>query len=294
MLVIASRARRLLPMAAALAAISAPAGASAQPTSECVEAFETSQKLRKRGKLLEATEALITCSQPTCPEVLAKDCTDWYAEVQASVPTVTLSAQDTRGRLLTGARVYVGERLIAARLDGRAIAMDPGLHEFRFEIPGKDPVKIPILLGEGEKNKAVIGEFPSPEEPLPELAPAPAVEAPAFVPSSPKRPPYAAYVVGGLGILAVGGGVALRVIGAGEYDELEADCKPDCTDDDIAPVKFKYTASTIALGVGGAALLGSAVLFIVHGASPRKEWAAVSVAPAPHGDGALGSITGRF
>lgn len=290
-----SRHRTLLPasVVVALAVFSAPA--RAETPAECVQEFESSQTLRKQGKLLEAAEALIACSQPSCPEVLAKDCTDWYAEVQASLPSVTVGARDDRGRTLSNARVYRGDALFAERLDGRAIAMNPGLHQFRFEVPERGAVVVEVLLAEGEKNKPVIGEFPSPVEPRAELPAATRVElAEVHHPERPRRPPHAAYIAGGIGVLALGSGVALRLMGASEYDDLEAECAPDCTNDQIDPVRFKYTASTIALGLAGAALLTSGVLFVIHGTSSRREWTGLSITPAPRGSGALGGVTGRF
>lgn len=265
----------------------------AEDSAKCVQSFENAQKLRKEGKLLRASEELILCSQPTCPAFISKECTTWFSEVQASQPSVTFSAKEG-DRLLNEVRVSIDGEVVTERIDGRSIPVDPGLHEFKFEVAGREPVIVRSLAVEGNKNAVITAEFP----PVVEETPPPAApESPPVmsVTTTKQRPPVLAFVIGGVGVLGVGAGVALRVLGAREYSDLEKECKPNCASSEVDRVKLKYTLSDVAFGVGGAAIVTAGVMLLLNGGSSEPEQqTGVTVAPTLRGTGATALWTGRF
>ncbi|MGK3983752.1 hypothetical protein WME99_11990 [Sorangium sp. So ce136] len=198
-----ARARPALALLLAAALSLAGASARAQPSKRaCAAAYERAQGLRRDGKLIAAREALIACSQPTCPAAAVADCGPWLAEVEKSLPSVVIAAREAGGRERLDVRVLVDGRLLAAALDGKALPVDPGPHTFRYEPAGGPAVEERVLIREGEKNRAItviLGAPPAggPSSPRPIVAPAapgaPPSNAPsAPSPSVPSAPPPAA------------------------------------------------------------------------------------------------------
>ena len=85
-----------------LVAAHAQGGSPADAKQECVSAYESGQRMKQRGALLEAREQFLSCAQPTCPEALASDCSRFLDEVELDIPSVVLSAVALAG--LSGLR----------------------------------------------------------------------------------------------------------------------------------------------------------------------------------------------
>ncbi len=128
--------RTWLAGALALSVLSLSGGASAAKPEglkqQCVEAYEQTQSLRKSASLRSARASALTCAQAGCPAVVKKDCAAWLTELDQSLPSVVLSARDKAGQETTAVRVFVDNEPLVERLDGRAVALDPGAHTFRF------------------------------------------------------------------------------------------------------------------------------------------------------------------
>src|SRR5436190_10800713 len=73
--------------------------------SACVSAAEQAQRQRAAGRLLEARASLQICSREVCPSVVRSDCLRWRADVEGSIPTIVLRAQDPRGQDLSDVKV---------------------------------------------------------------------------------------------------------------------------------------------------------------------------------------------
>jgi hypothetical protein len=227
----------------------------------CVSAYERAQDLRRTGKLIDAREALITCSQPACPSAATIDCTRWLGEVEQSLPSVVVSAHDARGREVSDLRVLVDGAPLPAAPSGLATPIDPGAHTFRYESSLGPAIEERITIREGEKNRAVsvtLGPAPSP---------AAASGAPSSAASS--RPvPALAWVLGGVG---VAGFAVLAGFGASslaDENALRETCAPHCALDDVHAIRVKHTLADIGLGVGVASLGVATVLFFTRPAVP--------------------------
>jgi hypothetical protein len=132
---------RVLSSVLACVLSSATALAQEAPTTnaECARAYEDGQVQRKSGRLVEARSTLQLCARDECPDFIRADCVSWYGEVQGEVPTLVFAAR-SQGRDLADVRISLGDRVMAARLDGQAIELDPGEYDFRFEAAGMQPL----------------------------------------------------------------------------------------------------------------------------------------------------------
>jgi hypothetical protein len=124
----------------------------------CSDASDRGQSLRNEGKLGAAKAAFTECAADACPAAIRKDCSSWSSELDAAIPTVVFGAK-LGGKDVTGVRVTMdGARLVDV-LDGRPVAVDPGLHVFRFDIEGQTPIEKSVLVKQGEKNRALEATF---------------------------------------------------------------------------------------------------------------------------------------
>jgi hypothetical protein len=123
---------------AALLAITTPRTARAEDPkkAECAAAYEKSQEQRASGKLREARESLVVCSQAVCPAFVQSDCVQWLTEVQHDMPTVVISAKDKNGEDTVAVHVTLDGEVLMQQLDGTATPINPGMHKFRFELEG--------------------------------------------------------------------------------------------------------------------------------------------------------------
>jgi hypothetical protein len=173
----------------------APSARAADPTpAECISAVDTGVKLRGQGKLLDARDTLVTCTSPKCPATVRSECEKDVEEVNRALPSVVFAPKDASGSdVLTPVKVSMDGKPLADHLDGRAIAVDPGTHEFTFETSGAPPVKKSLMIHEGEKDRRETVSFAAASAAPPAAAtPAPAPTTPAPAPagdtsSSPDR-----------------------------------------------------------------------------------------------------------
>jgi hypothetical protein len=196
----------------------ATTSALATPATEkaCFDAAATGQKLRKVGKLKEADEKFLRCAEANCPGEVVTDCTKWHTEVTALLPSVTLSAKNGEGKDLIDVRVFLDGTSVASQLDGKAIVADPGVHEFRFEVSGEPPITERVVLNEGEKVRKVSVRFGSKNTNEDDKK-----GDDRKGDAGTKPLPIGAFIVGGVGLAAVGVGAALYLTGAADYP---ADC----------------------------------------------------------------------
>ncbi len=193
---------------------------------------------------------------------------------------------------------------------GSAIAVDPGEHIVEATAPGFEPWSTKVTVGAEADTKSVT---------VPALVPAAGKEASGGAQgaetagdagtsgasggastgsSGGSGMRTAAFVVGGVGVVALGVGGVLGGLAASDAGQLEKRCpKGACGKDDqplLEGARTKATVSTIGIGVGAAALGAGVVLFFLS-RSPSKEAAQkAQIVPSfgPTGGGA--SLVGRF
>jgi hypothetical protein len=128
-----------------------------------VAANEAAQTLRQSGKLDAARQQLRACVAAACPAVLRDDCAQRLDELQRAQPTVVFDVKDAAGHDVATVRVSVDGRLVAERVDGTAMPLDPGEHEVRFDAApaareeGSSPLSGQRLVGLGVAGAGAAG-----------------------------------------------------------------------------------------------------------------------------------------
>ena len=251
--------------------------------------FDRGQKAQSDRALRRALADLIVCAQESCPSVLRADCAGVLAEVRSALPTIVFAADDGNGHELTDVQVHAGQELLAPSLDGRAIAVDPGNLELRFESPGLPPVVTTRMIREGEKSRvirvslggrgAAAGGDSGGDRVRPTAA-------------SPKRSTLGWVLPGSLaavGLAGLGLALAMRLRFDGRVDDLRGSCAPDCTQAQRSDLSGTLVASNVALGAGlGVLALGVVSWFVTapssgSSTSPGSTTRATSGALVPGG-----------
>ncbi len=264
-------------LATTVAAV-APATARAQDKAACAASYEKAQVERQKDHLRASREQLLVCSQPSC-SVLQKDCVQWLSEVEAALPSVVFEATGPDGRDAVDAQVTCDGAPVVSRIDGKAVVMDPGLHRCRFEMGGmgRDDQ---IVLHEGEQRRPWRISFATGATPS-----APMTNETAERSSS---APLWPWVVGGLGIAAIGVGSYFELHGFALKSDLDA-CKGHCSPSSVDATRAAFVTGDVTIGVGLAAVAIAAIVLVTHSpGTPSGAEAWLTLRPG----GAL--VEGRF
>ncbi|MBI5532328.1 MAG: hypothetical protein HY898_06420 [Deltaproteobacteria bacterium] len=283
---------RLLVVACGLATLAPLAGHAGEPPKpdikkQCVSSYGEAQRLRRDGKLREAREQLILCSQISCPASLRNECVPWLSQVEASMPSIVIDARDPKGRETSSVKLFVDGTLLAERADGRSIDIDPGEHSVRFQYEDKT-IEDKIVVREGEKNRKLHADFSKVAAPPPAAsssAATPPPEPPPDEPKSGKKQPILAYALGGVGVLALGSFAIFGLSGKSKENDLTSNCAPNCAQGDVDTMRTRYLIADISLGVGVVSLGVATWLYLSHTkkANPPASAAWIDVSPAPGG-----------
>ncbi|MCW5833420.1 MAG: hypothetical protein KIS78_13540 [Labilithrix sp.] len=257
-------------------ATAAPATAAEQDADVCTSSYEHAQVMMKPSpgqpaRLVQAREQLHTCLRSGCKDWMVADCSRWLPEVDARIPTVVFSARNTAKRDLIDVRVTTpGGEELAARLDGRAIEMEPGEQSFVFVGPDGVKVERHVLVREGEKAQSVAAVFDATAEELAALSPATGTTAPA-VDRGPRTSTstlqYVGYGAAGAGVIGLGVGAVFGVSALMKKGDANCDASGECDDPHLSDARSAARTATIGFIAGGVLLAGG--LSLVLFAPPR-------------------------
>ncbi len=264
---------------------SLPARAADPTKDQCIDANETAQALRRGARLRDAEQRLLVCVSASCPGPVRDDCAQRLTELRAVMPTVVFIVKDDADQDLSDVRVTMDDQPLASKLDGTAIAIDPGQHRFVFEAAGRQREERSLVIREGEKDRhervvlVAAQVATAPAAPVPESTqPAPIEVEPAGKDGKAQR--VAGLVVGGVGVAGVVVGSVFGILAKSTYNRGLGTCHnsdpSQCTDTGVADGKSAHsqaTVSTVAFIAGGALLGGGALLYFT---APR---AGVTVSP---------------
>ena len=264
--------------------------ASAAPPSEvataCMQSADRAQVLRRQGKLGAARTALRTCADASCPAVVRDDCRIWTAELQAAQPTVVFAVRGKSGLDLPDATVLVDGDVFVEHLDGRARPLDPGPHDVEVRAPSEAPVRLRIVVHEGEKQRVVPVVFPG-------ASSGSSSGSSSRQPTAETRSPITpwVYVTGGVAAAGLVGFAVLGLSALAGHDALEDGCARtrSCTDDQIDAnrARFWMTDASLLVGLVGAGLTG----WLIYDHSRR---AGVHVSARFQGGGPFLRLDARF
>jgi hypothetical protein len=309
-------ARALLTTATLFGLLTAGTAAHADSKQECAAAYEKTQALRETGQLRDARLQAIACSAPTCSAYVTRDCLQWLTEIDGILPTVVFTADDGAGADIVAVRVTVDGQTAAAKLDGKAVSLDPGEHVVRFEMAGAPAIEQKVLIRQGEKNRRLAASFkkappltpPAQPPTAPPVKPtvAAASEAP-FVPEpAPRRGgvPTWAWIAGGAGVAALGVSAGFGASALGAQSKLVTACGgnpalcPKSTQAVTVPLADQRTLDRnvfLGLAAAGVVGIGAAILGIAT-APPKASSPQTSLVVAPYGSstGAGLALQGLF
>jgi hypothetical protein len=271
---------------------SSPGVARADRIDACIGKAEEGQRLRVQGKLTRARESILACSQADCPSVVRSDCSRWLSEVDGLIPSLVIRAVDSTGADVVDVQVTVDDQLIAGRLDGSEIHVDPGEHVFRFTRAGTAPVQQNVLVREAEKHRTLSVVFPA--TPAVGAGPAPSgadADHPAADRASPQTGASQSHVplawplvILGAGGVALGVASYLWVSGLSDHSSLVSTCgvQHACSTSAVDAAHGKLAAGDVVGGAGIAlAAIGAGIL--VFGGGSTQQPMAVAIHPLAGG-----------
>ncbi len=272
-----------------------PAGSEAaategeQPPAEpvdCAGAYESAQTERRDGHLKAAREHAKTCSQERCNPAIVAECIELYETIGKEIPSIVLAARQAGGGYLAEVSVEMDGEPIVERLDGKPVELDPGMHQLRFSVPGREPIELSHVALVGDRNRVVEVVFGEAEAP-PTSAPSdPGLPPPAATPED-RGIPLASYILAGASVVSFGAFAYLRITGIQDHDELESSCSPGCDPEEVDEIRDKFTYSYYAAGLGAATLAAATIVyFTVSGPSDDAE-AKIGLAPTRSGASAV-------
>jgi hypothetical protein len=275
---------------AAFAALAALPSAKAEDTVRaCIAASTDGQTFRKQGKLLAAREQMIACARDACPPIVRSHCARWLSEVDAAIPSVVVRAADATGADAIGARLSIDGR--PGKLDGQPVRLDPGEHTVAIENETGARKEERVLLVEGESARLVALRFPSPS-PTPTRG-ALSQEPPprGEISTASRRVPAGAWVLGGVGVVALGGALYFGLTANSDLNSLKATCSPHCAESQTQPGRTDAAVFDVLLGTGAAALVGALVWGLAFPSHPARSASAPRFELRPLAGGAFTALT---
>jgi hypothetical protein len=270
--------RRIAASLALVASLGTLPALAAEPTKQqCVAANDAAQDYRQQGKLHAAREKLALCVSQSCPGPVREDCAQRLEELDRVTPTVVLEAIDAAGNDLSAVRVTLDGQPLADKIDGAAIAVDPGEHHLVFETEGQPSVEKTVVLREGEKGRrirAVLGGTAEPRSTREAAKP----EAPE-APSDGSGQRTVGLVLAGAGVVGVVIGSVFGLAAKSTYDQASQACRDGtgpCLGADVGHSNDAHSQAAVSTGafvVGGALIAGGLVLYLT---APKAN---VAIAP---------------
>jgi hypothetical protein len=242
----------------------APGAADARA---CIDANERGNELRWKSKLLAAREEYLRCSDQECPKVVREECSELYRKTAADVPTLVFAITDADGRDARDVTVFIDGSAVPGPVGISAVPVDPGAHRLRFEGSTGGAQDLSLTARPGEKNRLVRVQLARPRIGAPPEPAATDSSAPGARPV-----PVISYVLGGVGVAALGSFGLFAILG-----KVEEGCAPNCTADEVGSMRRNYVIADVSLGVAVLSLGAATVLYLTR-PSTRPARAAPMVA----------------
>jgi hypothetical protein len=256
-----------------------PRSEEPQEKAECLSAHEEAQEARIARHFGEARTKLRACAREQCPGLVRADCVNWLGDLAKIFPSVIVDA-DVDGQQVPSTRVYLDGALLVDHLDGKAVELDPGVHQFRFEVPGFPPQEQDVVVSEGVQGRVVVANLHREvREPSPAPRPTPLMRP---IPST----------VWISGVVALAGAASTVVFGAlavSEKSSLSQSCAPFCSDSQLGALHGYALAADISAGVAAVSAAIAGYFFFARPEQPRRSSVSFAAAPLPGNGGLLGA-----
>lgn len=126
----------------------------------CQIAYQTGQEREQSGRLVEASELFARCAEEACGTTW-QECVVRGTRLSSAVPSVVPLVTDDKGDPRVDVQVKMDGRVIASELNGRAIPVDPGTHEFSFSTPAGVFASKKVTFAKGERNRTLAVSMPA-------------------------------------------------------------------------------------------------------------------------------------
>ncbi|MCA9639890.1 MAG: hypothetical protein H6718_05025 [Polyangiaceae bacterium] len=252
---------------------------------QCLDASERGQRERDSGELKSARESFVTCSNQACPALVQKDCVAWLSDVQHRLPSVVLRVRDPEGNDVGEVQLRLDEARAGQTLDGNAVVMDPGKRVFHFERAGFESQSLEIVVREGEQARLVDVVL----QPLAEPGGTP--PRGVGLEDGDAGVPTLTWVLGGVGVLALGSYAYFGFQAKSERDDLDG-CKPSCTESDVDSARSKWLISNVSFGVAVVAIGAAVWIGLDRPSADRAPTSRAGLTPTP--GGAVGVFSTAF
>lgn len=261
------------------------AAQAADPTTaDCLAASDASLASGNQHKLRAERSQLLMCAAASCPSDIRKECVRRVDEVNTQIPTIVFEVKDSSGGDLSAVKVTMDAEVLAQRLEGTALSIDPGEHNFTFETAGEPPVTKRFVIQQAQKDRRELISLGTPiaaTSPIPTSRPTDV--QPLASPQGKEAPPahregmraqkILALIAGGIGVVGLGVGTAFGVAAMTKKSDAESVCASDPCGTQAGANKWSDAGSagnisTIAFIVGGVGVVGGAVLWFT---APRTS-----------------------
>lgn len=246
----------------------------------CFTAAERAQPLMKERRFREARAELEMCARDVCPRVARTDCRDWLADVAAQQPSIVIAVHEVNGRHevrdVAGVRALVDGGIVVEKVDATPVPLDPGRHRVRVERAGLEPLEQNIELREGEKSRIVTFNWQTPW----------VAQGRPPGRGSGRPTPVSVWVLGALGVAALGAGTYFEASGFSKRSGLDS-CKPTgCLQSRVDDAQSTMRIGDVTLGVGIAMLASAGILYLTRPeerTAPAREEVEWLLGPLPGG-----------
>ncbi len=301
------RAAAIGPCLAVLASFAASPALASTTSDQCVDANSRGQLLRREGRLGAARDELRSCAEARCPAMVRDDCTQRLDELNRAQPTLVFDAKDASGNDVAAVVVTVDGHVLAEKLDGSPLNVDPGPHTFEFAVAGQPRMTRTFVVKEGEKARVERILFDPAASPAtlsaratfsaPSSAPFPGVPAgDAATPAPADSEASGGFgagrviglVAGAVGVGALAAGTVFGLLAQSAWNRSSGACNAASCPESTRPQaqSDRQTAvtdgnvSTVAFVAGGVLVAGGITLFLAS-PSPQGRPRAVGLRVAP-------------
>jgi len=154
--------------AAALLFVTAAAGEPAaakgdgdEESGACLAAFKSAETQEQSGHLVEAGRLFRACGAAWCGSPLWQECAARNTRLGYYTPSVVPFAVDATGEPRVDVEVRMDGSVLVSRLDGRALPVDPGTHEFAFSTKNGVFATKRVTVVRGQRNLPISASVPA-------------------------------------------------------------------------------------------------------------------------------------
>jgi len=242
---------------AALSLWPAPAWADTPEVDACLTAHEQAHVHRDEGDMLATRDALRQCSNEACPSLVQRDCIEWLADVERSIPTVVVEVT-LDGK--PGDPLQFSIDGVEGPVPTGPIELNPGTHVFRAtaEIDGETLTREQAILVQPSVRRQEVRLDISATPP-----PSTSDVAAGPVGDGGRRLRLAGFSLLGVGAAAGAATLGLGVSAIVDHGKMEEECAPFCDADRARSAGARFLAADVLGAVSGALLVTSVVLLVV-------------------------------